>query len=256
MANTIIIIIMDLVTVIIPYYKKKNFIKEAILSAVSQTYQNLEILIIYDDESHDDLDFIKQIEKLDKRISLIINTKRLGAGLSRNLGIESSKGTFIAFLDSDDIWKKNKIEKQLHFMKENNFKISHTSYEIINQKNNIIGMRVARSFNNLQDLLISCDIGLSTVLLEKEILSEECLFPHLKTKEDFVLWLKIIKKNIIIAGIDENLASWRKLNNSLSSSTLQKLFDGFSVYHNYMKFSFMKSIYYLFCLSVNYLKKK
>ena len=82
---------MDLVTVIIPYYKKKNFIKEAIFSAVSQTYQNLEILIIYDDESHDDLDFIKQIKKLDKRISLIINNKRLGAGLSRNLGIESSK---------------------------------------------------------------------------------------------------------------------------------------------------------------------
>ena len=140
-------------------------------------------------------------------------------------------------------------------MKKNDFKISHTSYEIIDHKNNVIGMRVAKSFKSLQDLLKSCDIGLSSVLLNKEILSEECIFPNLKTKEDFVLWLKIIKKNIIIAGINENLTSWRKLNNSLSSSTLQKLFDGFNVYHNYMKFSFIKSIYYLFCLSINYLKK-
>ena len=79
---------MDLVSVITPYYKKKNFIKEAILSVLKQTYQNLEIFIIYDDESPDDLDFIKEINILDKRINLIINTKKLGVGLSRNLAIK------------------------------------------------------------------------------------------------------------------------------------------------------------------------
>ena len=80
---------MDLVSVITPYYKKKNFIKEAILSALNQTYQNLEIFIIYDDECPVDLDYIKEIKSLDKRINLIINTKKLGAGLSRNLAIKS-----------------------------------------------------------------------------------------------------------------------------------------------------------------------
>jgi len=247
---------MDLVSVIVPYFKKKNFIKEAILSVINQTYQNLEIFIIYDDECLDDLDFIKEIKNLDKRINLIINTKKLGVGLSRNLAIKSAKGTYIAFLDSDDIWKKNKIEKQLKFMKEKNFKISHTSYEIIDHENNVIDKRIARPFNNLNDLLKSCDIGLSTVLLQKRILSEKCLFPNLKTKEDFVLWLKILKNDIIIGSIDDNLTSWRKLNNSLSSSTLQKLFDGFNVYRSYMRFSIIKSVYYLFCLGINYLKKK
>ena len=247
---------MDLVSVIVPYFKKKNFIKEAILSVINQTYQNLEIFIIYDDECLDDLDFIKEIKNLDKRIYLIINTKKLGVGLSRNLAIKSAKGTYIAFLDSDDIWKKNKIEKQLKFMKEKNFKISHTSYEIIDHENNVIDKRIARPFNNLNDLLKSCDIGLSTVLLQKEILSEKCLFPNLKTKEDFVLWLKILKNDIIIGSIDDNLTSWRKLNNSLSSSILQKLFDGFNVYRSYMRVSIIKSVYYLFCLGINYLKKK
>ena len=89
----------------------------------------------------------------------------------------------------------------------------------------------------------SCDIGLSTVLLKREILGSN-KFPNLKTKEDFVLWLKYLKKSYKIFGINTDLTSWRKLDNSLSSSTLQKLSDGFSVYHNYMKFSFIKSVYY------------
>ena len=246
---------MDLVSVIIPYYKKKNFIKEAILSVINQTYQNLEIFIIYDDESLDDLDFIKEIKNLDKRINLIINTKKLGVGLSRNLAIKSAKGTYIAFLDSDDIWKKNKIEKQLKFMKEKNFKISHTSYEIIDRENNVIDKRIARPFNNLNDLLKSCDIGLSTVLLQKEILSEKCLFPNLKTKEDYVLWLKISKAKVEIVGINKFLTFWRKLDNSLSSHTLQKILDGFRVYRTHMKYNVIKSFISLFILSINFLRR-
>ena len=80
-------------------------------------------------------------------------------------------------------------------------------------------------------------------------------FPNLKTKEDFVLWLKFLKKNYKIFSINTDLTSWRKLNNSLSSSTLQKLIDGFNVYHKFMKFNFIKSLYYLMVLCANYLRK-
>ena len=185
---------MDLISVIIPYHRKKIFIKEAIISVLNQSYKNFEIILIYDDSNTDDLNFIKEIVNTHNKISLIVNTKCIGAGLSRNLGIQSSKGKYVAFLDSDDIWKKNKLEVQLDSMKKNNYKISHTSYEIIDLKNNVIGNRKAKNFSDLKELLKSCDIGLSTVILEKEILSDECLFPSLKTKEDFVLWLKILKK--------------------------------------------------------------
>ena len=247
---------MDLVSVIIPYYKKKNFIKEAVLSILKQTYKYFEIIIIYDDSSLDDLLFIKEIVNLDSRISLIINKKTIGAGLSRNLGIKSAKGTYLAFLDADDIWQQDKIETQINFMKKKDYKISHTSYEIIDHKKNIIGSRKAKNFNNYKELLKSCDIGLSTVMMKKEIFSGECVFPKIKTKEDFVLWLNILKQNITISSLDVNLTQWRKLDNSLSSSILQKLLDGYNVYNKYMKFSFIKSVYYLFCLGINYLKKK
>ena len=250
-----ILLIMSLVSVIIPYYKKKLFIKDAILSILKQTYKNLEIIIIYDDENLDDLKYIEKIVNQDKRIKLIINNKNIGAGQSRNKGINHGKGNFIAFLDSDDLWRENKLEMQLNFMEKNNYKISHTSYELIDLNNRVIGIRKARSFFNFEDLLKSCDIGLSTVILNKKLINNDCHFSDMKTKEDFVLWLKILKQKHAIGGLDNNLTYWRKLDNSLSTSVIQKLLDGFKVYNIHMKFNILKSIYYLCCLSLNYLRK-
>ena len=90
---------MDLVSIVIPYYKKKEYVKKSINSVLNQTYKKFEIIIIYDDEELSDLDYLKNIVKLDKRINLIINKQKLGAGLSRNKGIKLSKGKYIAFLD-------------------------------------------------------------------------------------------------------------------------------------------------------------
>ena len=247
---------MELVSIIIPYYKKGEYIEKTLESVLKQTYINLEIIIIYDDEEKEDLKFIENLTNTDKRINLIINKKSLGAGISRNNGIKKSKGDFICFIDADDLWEKNKLELQIKFMKKNNFLISHTSYKIINKENHVLDTRIARDFNNLSELLKSCDIGLSSVIVKKEILNGECLFASLKTKEDFVLWLNILKKNIKIGALNKNLMYWRKLDTSLSSSIIQKLLDGFSVYNKYMKFNWIKSIYFLFCLSFNFLKKK
>ena len=140
-------------------------------------------------------------------------------------------------------------------MNENNCYISHTSYQIINSKNEFISNRIARDFDTFQSLLKSCDIGLSTVIINRLILSEDLKFPKIKTKEDFVLWLKILKKNHKIKALSENLSKWRKLENSLSSSIFQKIKDGFKVYNHYMGFNFLKSSYLLICLCINFLKK-
>ena len=248
---------MDLVSVIIPYYKKRNFVKEAIISVLNQSYDNLEILLIFDDTNLNDFDFLKEIAKLDKRINLIKNNTRLGAGLSRNVGIEQSNGKYIAFLDADDIWSQDKLKDQIFFMKKNNYQISHTSYYITNEKNKIIGQRKARDLLSLNEVLKSCDIGLSTVIIEKNIiLKNEIKFPELVTKEDFVFWLMLFKKNYKFYAYDKNLTNWRDSRNSLSSSTIQKLIDGYKVYNHYMNFNMIKSIYFLICLSLNYLKKK
>ena len=246
---------MDLVSIIIPYYKKRRYITDTLKSVLKQTYKNFEIIIIYDDDDKDELKFLKKLVKIDKRIILMINKKSLGAGLSRNKGIKKSKGRYVSFIDADDLWKKNKLELQIKFMKEKNLLISHTDYEIIDNENNILNYRTARNFNSISDLLKSCDIGLSSVIVEKEILTKGCLFVNLKTKEDFVLWLKILKKNIKIGGLQKNLMYWRKLSNSLSSSIIQRIKDGYSVYNKFMKFNLFKSLFFLFLLSINSLLK-
>ena len=246
---------MELISIITPYYKKKRYIELAINSALQQTYKNFELIIIYDDENKKDLNYLKKIIKKDKRIKLVINKKNLGAGNSRNKGLKLSKGKFIAFLDSDDLWLRDKLKKQLFFMNKKMINISHTSYHIINNKNKIIGKRIARDMNyNL--LLNSCDIGLSTVMLRKNIITSKIKFANIKTKEDYVFWLKIASKNNIIFGLRNNLTKWRRLDDSLSSSKLQKIYDGYLVYKKFMKFNLLRSIIYLVLLSFNYVLKE
>ena len=248
---------MDLVSVIIPYYKKRNFVKETILSVIDQSYDFLEILIIYDDTNLNDLEFLQKISKLDNRIKIINNNKRLGAGLSRNKGIEQSNGKYIAFIDADDTWAPDKLKDQISFMKKNNYQISHTSYYIVDEKKKIIGQRKARNLLSVNEVLKSCDIGLSTVIIEKKVIVKtNTKFPQLVTKEDFVFWLSLLKINYKFYAFDSNLTNWTNSKNSLSSNTIQKLFDGFKVYNYYMNFNIIKSFYYLICLGLNYLKKK
>ena len=245
---------MDLISVIIPYYKKKEYIISSINSVLNQTYKNLEIIIIYDDLNKEDLNLLKKIKKKDKRIKIYINKKNLGAGRSRNKGIKLSKGIFVAFLDSDDLWKKNKLKKQIFFMKKNGINASHTSYTIINSINKIIGSRNAKDMS-YKLLLKSCDIGLSTVVLKKEIITSKIKFANIKTKEDYVLWLKITFNNNKIFALKDNLTKWRKLEDSLSSSRLQKIYDGYLVYRKYMNFNLLKSFGFLMLLSFNYFLK-
>jgi len=247
---------MNLVSVIIPYFKKKNFIVESVNSVINQSYKNLEIIIIYDDFSHKELDYILKLKDLDPRISIVINSKNVGAGESRNIGISKSNGKYIAFLDADDFWSLNKIELQIKYMQDNNLYCSHTSYNVVNIERVILAKRTAKFFHNFEEILKSCDIGLSTVVIQRTIFSEYCKFPNIKTKEDFVLWLKILKTGYVFGAIDEQLCFWRNSKNSLSSSTFQKLIDGFKVYYTHMNYKFFKSLYLLTCLSLNYLKKK
>ena len=161
---------MDLISVIIPYYKKEKFIKSTIKSILNQTYNKFEIIIIDDEITEKSKILLNKISSLDKRIKIFKNSKNMGAGYSRNFGIKKSKGSFIAFCDSDDLWHRNKLQFQIGKMKQFNLKISSTNYKIIDENNNYLGLR--KSFNNLtyKKLINSCDIGLSTVMVKR------CLF--------------------------------------------------------------------------------
>jgi len=117
------------------------------------------------------------------------------------------------------------------------------------------GIRTAENYDNFLELSKSCNIGLSSVILEKRVLKDKFKFPKIKTKEDFVLWLRILKDGTKIYAFKKNLVKWRKSENSLSSSSLQKIQDGYKVYNHYLGYNFIKSSYYLLVLTFNYFKK-
>lgn len=244
-----------LVSVIIPYFENKKFISKTINSVLNQSYKNLEIIIIFDEKNDFNYNFIKKFQLKDKRIKVFKNKQNIGAGFSRNVGINISKGNYVCFIDSDDIWSRHKVKRQLTFMKKRNIEISHTSYFIINELGQKVSSRSARDMS-YKDLINSCDVGLSTVMVKKKILKKRYLFPNLKTKEDYVLWLKLTKNGRKIFAIKEKLSFWRNKKNSLSSSTTQKLKDAYKVYKDYEKLSLIDSFFKVINLSINYLLKK
>jgi teichuronic acid biosynthesis glycosyltransferase TuaG len=235
-----------------PYRQKKEYVHKAIKSVMGQTYKKFELIIIFDDEKKDDLNFIRSITKNKKKIKIIINKKNIGAGAARNKGIRKAKGKYIAFIDSDDFWKPNKLEKQIKFIESNKYKFIFSSYLI--KDGNKLKIRYAKKKLNYNDLLKSCDIGLSTVMLEKSIVSKN-VFPKLNTKEDYVAWLKICKKRITAHGQKDIFVIWNNTKNSLSKPLMRKLIDAFKVYYSYEKLSLITSLIYVFRLSLNYLIK-
>jgi len=130
--------------------------------------------------------------------------------------------------------------------------LSFTAYEIVDEIGLKIGSRKAKDILIFNDLLKSCDIGLSTVILKKELFKNiNYKFANLKTKEDYVLWLNMAQDGKIFRGLNEYLSSWRKSKNSLSSSVFQKLNDGFKIYRVYLKYNIFKSLICLLILSIN-----
>tara|TARA_B100001057_G_C22865679_1_gene956395 strand:+ start:4462 stop:5220 length:759 start_codon:yes stop_codon:yes gene_type:complete len=243
------------ISVIIPCYQNFIFFERCISSVINQSYKNLEIIIIFDDGSKNDLRYLKSIiKKKQKKIRLIINSKNMGAGLSRNKAAKYAKGKYIAFLDSDDIWKRNKLKHQLAFMKKNKITISHTSYYIIDENNVKIGSQIAKHKQTYHDLLNSCDIGLSSLMIERNLFLKN-KFTSNKTKEDYASWLKIAKK-MPIYGLNKHLLFWRKTKNSLSSNIIQKVIDAFDIYYRKERFNFFNSTYKVIILSLNYFIKR
>ena len=252
---------MPFVTIIIPYKNNLKYLFLALESVFFQTYKKFKILIIYDDEDKSDLMHIKKFiskQKIKRNFSIkiVVNKKNLGAGESRNIGVKLSKTKYIAFLDSDDVWHKNKLRLQLNFMKKYQVVISHTSYNIIDESGKNISYRKAKNILSFKDILNSCDIGLSTVMLNLKFLKNNNLkFPKIKTKEDYVLWLKILKKILFIRGLNKRLTNYRRRKNSLSSNSVVNIINGYKVYKDYMNMGYFASFYRLLILSFNYLKK-
>ena len=202
-----------LISIIITYYKKKDFIKQTLKSIFNQSYKNFEVIFVFDENDTKDIKYLKFLLIKFKRKKIIINKKNMGVAKSRNLAIKHSKGKYLAFIDSDDIWKKNKLSKQLNFMEKNSYYFSFTSYSIIDERDKILKQIKVTSDANYSNLIKSNFIGLSTVMINKKEISN-LNFPNLRTQEDFGLWLKLARKGFKLKHFNQTLSLWRNCENS------------------------------------------
>jgi teichuronic acid biosynthesis glycosyltransferase TuaG len=243
-----------LVSIIIPYYKDRKNIFYSVKSAINQSYKNIEVIIIDDENSDVSKKRLLNLKKKNKKIKVISTKKNLGVSQARNLGIKYSSGKLVAFLDSDDIWKKDKLIKQVHFMKKNKIDFCYTNYYGFVGKNILYTVNIKKVFD-YNRMLSECPISCSSVLIKKNILNKN-KFRNLKTKEDYELWLRIAKKKYRFGGINKILTGYRVRNNSLSTQHLNKLINAFKIYNRFNNFSVIMSSLYVIRLYSNAFIKK
>lgn len=204
----------DLVSVIMPCFNSEKHIKDSVNSVINQTYFNWELIVIDDASSDNSIKIVKEIFKDDSRLRLIENKDQRGAALSRNIGINAAKGTYVAFLDSDDIWDNCKLEKQIKFMQENNYFFTYTFYNIFNKNGDCMLVKSPRSINRIS-MAIMNPIGLLTVIYNKDRLGNINI-KQIKKRNDYALWLEILKKTKNGYGLNESLGFYRKSDSGLS----------------------------------------
>lgn len=241
----------DLVSVIIPVYNAEKTIEKTIQSVIDQTYSNIQIIIIDDKSIDNSLELIKKVSRKDTRIKVYMNDRNLGVAATRNRAIELSMGNFICFVDSDDIWKSGKIEKQINYIKKNDGDICYTSYEMIDRSSKKVKCIVSDKvsyYDILKENIICC----STVMIKRNILIDN-KFSKEFFHEDLVLWLQLLKQGYKALGIDEVLVTYRK--GGRSSNKLKASINRWMIYRRCEKINIFKSIYFFVTYSLNGIKK-
>lgn len=245
-----------LVSIIMPCYNAGRFIAQSIKSVISQTYQNWELLITDDCSTDKSTGIVESFCEKDNRIILIKSEKHQGIAATRNISIERAKGRFMAFLDCDDLWICDKLEKQVGFMLEHKIGFSYAYYEIIDNegisKGKIIKTAGVVGYNKyLKNTIIGC----GTVMLDRDIVGD-IRMPKNDTSDDMALWLSLMRKGFKAFPIEEVLLKYRVTSNSASSKKLKAAKDVWHVYRINENLPFFRSMFCFICYAFNAVKKR
>ena len=230
-----------LVSIITPLYNGERYIRDTIASVQSQTYKNWEMVIVDDGSTDDSQNIVMELAAKDQRICYYKNECNMGVAETRNRAIQLAKGKYIAFLDSDDLWKNNKLEKQIAWMEEKNSAFCYTACEIIDEMGNTTGkVRHVPADVDYKMLLKSNVIPCLTVVLDRTKFTS-IVMPKLG-HEDYATWLTLLQECERAEGIDEVLASYRETSSSLSGNKLIAAKWTWHIYRDYLGLSLLESI--------------
>ncbi len=232
---------MPAVSIITPLYNGEKTIKDCIESVLRQGFISWEMLIVDECSSDNSVNIVNQYVAEDPRIKLLQNKDNLGVGKSRNKAIEAATGRYIAFLDCDDYWHPDKLQKQLQFMQANKAAFSYTAYYPVKaDRTSYLYYVPAPQRLDFNTLTRNNYIGCLTVMYDSKFLGK-CFFPDIRRRQDWVLWLQILRQTEGL-GLSEPLAYYRVTAGSLSRNKFSLLKDNYLVYKNQLGLSSFQSV--------------
>ena len=234
---------MSIVSIIIPTHNSVQFISETIKSVLDQSFSDWEMIIVDDCSTDNSVEVVRSFVDIDLRIKLIQLFENSGAAVARNKAIEVAQGRYIAFLDSDDLWLPDKLEKQLGFMQANDYPFSYAAYDKIDENGQVFGHIGVPDRVCYSDLLKTCSIGCLTAMYDTEYFGKVYM-PLIRKRQDLGLWLKLLKKTKYAYGLNETLGLYKVRSDSISANKKSAAFFTWRLYREVEKLNLIKSIYY------------
>lgn len=236
---------MTAVSIITACYNSAAYLPDTARSVFDQTFSDWEWIIVDDCSTDTSADIIATLAGRDSRVKAVRLNENSGAAVSRNVGIEASRGRYIAFLDSDDLWSPQKLARQLSWMSEYGHALTHSYYEQIEENGRRTG-RVVRAPDRLsyRQMLRFNRIGCLTAIYDTSLLGKVYM-PLLRKRQDYGLWLKILKLCPEAICFPEVLAYYRVRSGSISRGKSGLIKYNWQLYRAVEELSVMRSAYYL-----------
>ncbi len=235
------------VSIVVPVYNAQKCIADTIMSVLEQTYDDFELLLVDDASSDDSRAIIDGFARDNVKVRLLDNTEKKGAAGARNTGIKAAAGRYVAFIDADDLWLKDKLEKQISFMEKCDAAFSFTGYEFADETGRGLGkiVRVPARIT-YKEALRNTTIFTSTVMFDTQKLSKDDILMPYVASEDTATWWKVLKKTGFACGLDESLTLYRRMGSSLSSNKVEAVRRIWNLYRKTEGLGICMSIY-CFC---------
>jgi glycosyltransferase involved in cell wall biosynthesis len=230
------------VSIIIPTFNSEKFIAQTLESIQAQTYTNWEVIIVDDGSSDKTVSIISKLAQFEERIQFFQLEGNSGAGIARNIALNKVNGRYIAFLDSDDLWKPTKLEKQIKFMTQKNLPFTFSFYDCINEDGKPLNERIESPRYLSYNQLFYCNyVGNLTGIYDVDYFGKIPIFP-IRKRQDWILWLTILKKIKTGQPTPESLAFYRVRKDSISASKFDLLKHNFTVYRTFHRFNVVVSL--------------
>lgn len=241
------------VSIITPSFNSEHYITDTIESVINQTFQNWEMIIVDDCSNDNSVAIIEEYCLKDSRIKLFRLDENLGSGKVRNICIEKASGRYLAFLDSDDYWAVDKLEKQISFMKANNFVFTYTQYFEFQSTTGQVKTLIKCPDKVTYSMILRDGgyLGCLTVVYDTNFFGKRKM-PEIRKRQDWALWIKMLKEIDCAHGILEPLAYYRTGNTSLSKNKIKLVKHNFMVYRKELGMSFFESFYRMSIFLINY----